>query len=56
MNPIKKILFQYGIPFIGRLCYSKNKYVNVIYYHDIVQGKGNSFQQTNINVFKRQME
>lgn len=56
MNPIKKIIYQYGIPFVGRICNGRNKFVNVIYYHDIVQGKGNSFQQTNIEVFKRQMQ
>ena len=56
MNPIKKIIYQYGIPFIGRICNGRNKFVNVIYYHDIVSGKGNSFQQTNIDVFKRQMQ
>ncbi|MBG9220331.1 polysaccharide deacetylase family protein [Bacteroides ovatus] len=55
MNPIKKIIYQYGIPFVGRICNGRNKFVNVIYYHDIVQGKGNSFQQTNMEVFKRQM-
>lgn len=55
MNPIKKIIYQYTIPFIGWLCRSKNQYVNVIYYHDIVRGKGKSFQQTNIEIFKRQM-
>ena len=56
MNLIKKIIYQYGIPCIGKLCHSKNKYINVIYYHDIVQGKGSTFQQTNIDIFKRQME
>ena len=55
MNPIKKIVYQYGIPTIGRILKGNNKYVNVIYYHDIVQGKGYSFQQTNIEIFKKQM-
>ena len=55
MNPIKRLIYQYGIPFIGRLYNGRNKYINVIYYHDIVRGKGKSFQQTNIDVFKRQM-
>lgn len=56
MNPIKKFIYQYGIPLVGRLFHGKNKLINVIYYHDIVRGEGHSFQQTNIDVFKRQME
>lgn len=56
MNPIKKIIYQYGIPAIGRVLHGNNKFVNVIYYHDIVKGKGESFQQTNIEIFKKQMQ
>lgn len=56
MNPIKRIIYQYGIPTIGRILNRNNKFVNVIYYHDIVQGKGYSFQQTNIEIFKKQMQ
>lgn len=47
---------QYTIPAVGRLFNFKNKYVNVVYYHDIVREEGYSFMQTNIDVFKRQME
>lgn len=56
MNPIKKIIYNYGIPFAGRLNHSKNNIVNVIYYHDIVDGKGESFMRTNYDIFKRHME
>lgn len=43
-------------PIIGHLLIRKNKYCNVIYYHDIVQGKGDSFDFTNIDVFKQHMQ
>ena len=56
MNPIKRLVYNHFIPFIGRMNVGKNKFVNVIYYHDIVQGDGQSFMRTNIDVFKRQME
>ena len=56
MNTLKRIVYEYGIPLIGRAFNYKNRYINVIYYHDIVQGDGKSFQRTNISVFKRQME
>lgn len=56
MNPIKKLIYNYGIPLIGRLFHRKNKYINVIYYHDIVDSKGHSFMRTNFEVFKKQME
>lgn len=56
MNPIKKIIFNHGIPLIGRVLHGNNKIVNVIYYHDIVDGNGRSFQQTNFELFKKHME
>lgn len=56
MNPIKRLAYNYFIPFIGKLCNGKNKFVNVIYYHDIVIRGGCSFMQTNIELFKRQMQ
>ena len=56
MNPIKKLIYNIGIPFVGRMLRCNNKLVNVIYYHDIVKSEGRSYQQTNIDVFKRQME
>lgn len=56
MNFIKKLIYNYGIPFVGYVCRSNNKLVNVIYYHDIVKGDGYSFMYTNIDIFKRQME
>lgn len=56
MNPIKKLIYNYGLPLIGRCFHKKNKYINVIYYHDIVDGEGYSFMRTNFDIFKRQME
>jgi len=56
MNIIKRVAYEYCIPFIGCLLLKRNKYINVIYYHDIVNGNGTSFQQTNIDRFKAQME
>jgi peptidoglycan/xylan/chitin deacetylase (PgdA/CDA1 family) len=56
MNPIKRIVFRYVLPYIGMFCCNKNKYVNVIYYHDIVKGKGYGSQQTNLELFKQQMQ
>lgn len=54
----KKILLfvEYHIvPFGGWLFNSKNKFVNVIYYHDIVHDDGDSYMRTNIDVFEKQM-
>lgn len=45
----------YIVPFFGWLFSSRNKYVNVIYYHDIVHDKGDSYMRTNIDVFTNQM-
>lgn len=56
MNPIKKFIYTHIIPLVGRLVSNKNKLINVIYYHDIVQGNGCSYQKTNIEVFKKHME
>lgn len=43
------------MPFFGWLFISKNKYVNVIYYHDIVHDEGDTYMRTNIEVFTGQM-
>lgn len=56
MNAIKKLIYSTIIPLAGKLNVGRNHFVNVIYYHDIVEGEGHSFMQTNIEVFKRQME
>ncbi len=55
MNTIKKLVYNYGVPLVGSLCRSRNKYVNVIYYHDIVADGGFSFMQTNLAKFEKQM-
>ena len=56
MNIVKKFVYQKVVPVVGTLLKSKNKYINVIYYHDIIEGEGNGAQQTNIQAFKKQME
>lgn len=56
MNSIKRLIYNYLIPNVGNLCVGKNKFVNVIYYHDIVKGEGQSFMRTDIEVFKQQMQ
>lgn len=50
-----KIVEYHIIPFFGMLCNTRNKYVNVIYYHDIVHDAGDSYMRTNIDVFTQQM-
>lgn len=55
MNPLKKIVFYNVIPFLGSVNRSKNEYINVIYYHDIVGGEGYGSQKTNIELFKSHM-
>lgn len=56
MTPLKKFVYQYVIPCIGRIFKNRNRFVNVIYYHDVVKGKGETYTYTNIKVFKRQMD
>lgn len=56
MTPLKRFIYSNVIPFWGRLNVGKNRFVNVIYYHDIVRGEGHSFMRTNIDVFKCHME
>lgn len=56
MNAIKKFIYNNIIPAIGRICIGRNQYVNVIYYHDIVQGGGYSYMRTNADTFKSQMQ
>ncbi len=53
---LKSFFYRFSCPLIGSLYLFKNRYVNVIYYHDIVQDEGYSFMRTNIDVFKHQME
>ena len=55
MNVFKKLIYNV-VPLIGRIFLKRNRYVNVIYYHDVVKGEGHSFMQVNYDLFKRQME
>ena len=56
MNFVKKVIYFNIVPLIGSLFNKRSKFVNVIYYHDIVRGKGYSSQQTNVDIFKKQMK
>lgn len=56
MNIIKRFAYNHVIPAIGHMVVGKNKWCNVIYYHDIVKDEGYSFMRTNLDVFKRQMQ
>ena len=56
MNRIKRMVYNHVIPFVGKMCRSRNRYVNIIYYHDIVDGEGHSYMYTSYDLFKRQME
>ena len=56
MNFLKKIIYCNVIPTIGVCLRGKNKFINVIYYHDIVDGEGMSFMKTPIELYKQQME
>lgn len=55
MNIIKRNIYYYVVPFLGRLFQRRNRFCNVIYYHDIVEGDGDSFMKMNVEMFKRQM-
>ena len=55
MNCVKKVMFNKVLPILGSYFKKKNKYINVIYYHDIVNGEGYGSQRTNIELFKKQM-
>ncbi len=52
---IVQVIDYHLIPIFGKLCLSKNKYCNVIYYHDIVTGEGFSYMRTEKDVFIQQM-
>lgn len=56
MNFIKRIAYNNVIPIIGRILQCRNKFINVIYYHDVVDGEGESFMRIGFETFKKQME
>lgn len=55
MNQVKRLVYEKLIPFAGKICIGRNKYVNVIYYHDIVTTRGEGCMEMNVEVFKSQM-
>ena len=56
MGTVKRLLFRNVVPIIGRVMVGRNKYCNVIYYHDIVETAGETYMRTNIDVFRKQMD
>jgi len=56
MNKLQEFIFYNVFPLFGRIWLNKNVYCNVIYYHDIVIDKGETYMRTNIEVFKKQMQ
>ncbi len=56
MRFVKKFVYNNVVPMVSSVLKKKNQFINVIYYHDIVTGEGNGAQQTNIDIFKKQME
>lgn len=56
MNKVEKIIYYRIFPLLGRLWLKNNQFCNVIYYHDVVQGEGETYMRTNIDVFKRHMK
>ena len=56
MNALKYFVYKNIIPMLGSVFNGRNKYINVIYYHDIVKGEGESFMKTSLYLFKKQMQ
>ena len=56
MNAIKYFIYKNIIPLLGTAFKNRNKYINVIYYHDVVKGEGDSFMRTSLSKFKQQMQ
>lgn len=52
---IYNFVYNNVVPLFGRFFVSKNKYCNVIYYHDVVQDCGGSCMYINVDKFKMQM-
>ena len=55
MNALKSFIYQEIVPALGRLTIGKNRYINVIYYHDVVKGEGSTYMRINFERFKQQM-
>lgn len=56
MNKVKEFIYYHVFPLFGRVWLKDNHYCNVIYYHDIVLGEGETYMRTNIDVFKKHMQ
>lgn len=49
---LRKAVYGLVVPIVGKVGLSHNRYCNVIYYHDIVEGQGDSFMRMNVEKFK----
>lgn len=56
MNKVNHYIYSHIIPILGNLAIQRNKYINVIYYHDIVESGAFTFMRTDSNVFRKHME
>ena len=56
MNRVQKFIYDSVLPAVGRLLIRQNRYCNVIYYHDVVKGQGDSFMHINEKSFKQHMQ
>jgi len=56
MNKVNKIIYNHVLPIVSRMLLWQNKYCNVIYYHDVTKGQGDSFMSINIDSFKQHMQ
>lgn len=56
MNIVKRTVFRSVIPLLGRILIKRNRYCNVIYYHDVVDGSGDTYMKTDKRVFYQQMD
>ena len=52
---MKHLIYNSVIPVFGKFVIKKNRFINVIYYHDIVKKKGEGAQYTNFDLFVKQM-
>lgn len=55
MTSVKKLIYEKAIPVMGIVKESNNKFVQVVYYHDVVNQNGSSYIKINVDLFKKQM-
>jgi peptidoglycan/xylan/chitin deacetylase (PgdA/CDA1 family) len=55
MNVVKKWIYSYFIPIIGKIVLQHNDIPQVIYYHDVTRLAGKTYDSINFNNFKKEM-